>query len=136
MIPIFEQGSGKGISLDFGSFLKRFDQICQDHLHDQRAKAFAFIFYDFEDHDLKKLLKDQGVFSQLDRLAGSDVSVFFLHSSTKKSTIANFNSAFLSKLQIENATLPCVVLFQAEERRNRRCVGRTVGQCRSYPRIS
>jgi hypothetical protein len=112
MIPIFEQGSGQGIGLDFGPFLKRFDQICQDHLHGQRAKAFAFIFYDFQDHDLKKLLRNQGVFTQLDRLAGSDLSVFFLHSYSKKSTIAKFNSDFLSKLQIENATLPCVIFFK------------------------
>ena len=38
---------------------------------EKRAKAFAFIFYDFTDSDLQKILKDQGVFARLDRLAGN-----------------------------------------------------------------
>jgi hypothetical protein len=112
MIAIFEQGTGRGIGLHFDAFLERFDQICQEHLHSNRAKAFAFIFYDFTDHELRALLRDQGVFTQLDRLAGSDLSVFFLHSANKATTVTEFNSCFLSKLGIENALLPCVVFFK------------------------
>src|SRR4051794_23909088 len=98
MIPIFEQGDGKGIGHGLDSFLVRFDAICREQLANDRAKAFAFIFYDFES-DLRKLLKDQGVFAQLDRLAGGNLSVFYLHSG-RRGTTDQFNATFLSKLGI------------------------------------
>jgi len=49
MIPIYEQGSGNGIGHGLDSFLNRFDCICSGHRKEGRAKAFAFIFYDFTD---------------------------------------------------------------------------------------
>jgi hypothetical protein len=112
MFVIQEQGRGKGIPHGLDSFLERFDAICQEHLKAQRAKAFAFIFYDFADGDFRKILKDQGVFVQLDRLAGKNLSVFYLNSG-KKAAVERFNSAFLSKLGVkDNVTLPCVVFFK------------------------
>src|SRR6266699_5117226 len=76
MIPIYEQDSGKGIGYGLDSFLKRFEHICQEHVEAGRAKAFAFIFYDFNDQGLRTVLKDQGVFAQLDRLSGKNLSIF------------------------------------------------------------
>jgi len=65
MIPIYEQGSGNGIGHGLSSFFRRFDEICAQHLAEGRAKSFAFIFYDFTDQALRKILKNQGVFAQL-----------------------------------------------------------------------
>ena len=85
MIPIFEQGHGEGIGHSFNSFLRHFIVICEDHLENGRAKAFAFILYDFHDEHIKNdILKKQGGFAQLDRLSGNDLSVFYLHSDNKK----------------------------------------------------
>jgi hypothetical protein len=98
MIPIFEQGEGKGIGQGPDSFLLRFDAICREHLASKRAKAFAFILYDFES-DLHRILKDQGIFAQLDRLAGANLGVFYLHSA-RRGTTDQFNATFLSKLGI------------------------------------
>ena len=115
MIPIFEQGQGKGIGHSLRSFRERFDKICSEHIHAGRAKAFAFIFYDFTDQHLKRLLKDQGVFVQLDRLAGDKLSIFFLHTGSRRSVEA-FNQQFLSQLGIaESVTLPAVVFFKVKE---------------------
>lgn len=115
MIPIYEQGSGNGIGHGLQSFLKRFDAICVDHLAKGRAKSFAFIFYDFTDQALRKILKDQGVFAQLDRLAGTELSVFYLHAGTK-AAVESFNAHFFSALGIDGqATLPCVVFFRVHE---------------------
>ena len=115
MIPIFEQGPGKGIGHNVDSFCRRFDEICREHLKARRAKAFAFIFYDFLDQDLKKLLKDQGVFSQLDRLAGDNLSIFFLHSGARR-TIEAFDQEFLARLGVaETVKLPAVVFFKLKE---------------------
>jgi hypothetical protein len=63
--PIYEQGRGSGIGLDFKSFHDRFEAICREHLKAQRAKAFAFIFYNFKDRNLRLILKDKGGFAKL-----------------------------------------------------------------------
>lgn len=115
MIPIYEQGSGNGIGHGLQSFLARFDEICAQHLAEGRARSFAFIFYDFTDQALRRILKNQGVFAQLDRLSGTQLSIFYLHAGARASVEA-FNTHFLSALGIEDqATLPCVVFFRVHE---------------------
>ncbi len=112
MIPIYEQGSGKGIGHNLDSFLRRFEAICAEHQRSGRAKSFAFIFYDFVDRGLRHVLKDQGVFAQLDRLSGSELSIFYLHTGTRHS-VELFNSEFLSRLSVDpDVTPPCVVFFK------------------------
>lgn len=114
MIPIYEQGSGNGIGHSQSSFMARFDEICKEHLEEGRAKAFAFIFYQFNDAPLKQILRDQGVFAKLDRLSGRDLSVFYLHTGSRHAVEA-FNDFFLRELDInERATLPCVVFFRVK----------------------
>lgn len=77
MIPIYEQGSGKGIGHSVESFLARFEEIAISHIDDGRAKSLAFVLYDYHDSEFKQILKDQGVFAQLDRLSGKDLSVLY-----------------------------------------------------------
>jgi hypothetical protein len=62
MIPIYEQGKGNGIGLSTSSFSERFEKLCAEHLQTKRAKAFAFIFYDFEDVDLRRVCKARPAF--------------------------------------------------------------------------
>jgi hypothetical protein len=112
MIPIYEHGHGRGIGHGLNSFLDRFGAICQEHVQSKRAKAFAFILYDFHDQDLRRILKDQGVFANVDRLAGTNLSVIYLHTGTREA-IRKFNTALLSKLGVsEKAIPPCVVFFK------------------------
>lgn len=112
MNPIYEQGSGNGIGHGLSSFLRRFDEICAEHLSKGRAKSFAFIFYNFNDQTIRKILKNQGVFAQLDRLSGKELSVFYLHAGTR-ATIEAFNAHFINTLGIEGqVTLPCVVFIR------------------------
>lgn len=80
MIPIYEQGDGRGIGYNLDSFVSRFESICQQHIDENRAKAFAFIFYDFTDSSFRKILKDKGAFVKLDRLSCQDkILVFFTY---------------------------------------------------------
>lgn len=114
MIPIFEQGSGKGIGHTFETFIQSFDLICAKHNKQGKGRSFAFIFYDFKNHELRELLKDQGVFAQLDRLSGSQLSLFYLHGGSPK-VVARFNQHFLASLGINGqAKLPCVVFFRVK----------------------
>jgi hypothetical protein len=126
MNPIYiqEQEKHRGIGYDLDSFLRRFEQICQEHLQKGRARAFAFIFYDFQDNALRRILKEQGVFTQLDRLSGSNLSVFYLHTdvrcSVKKKcilrSVVKFNKEFLSVLGVEKEVqFPCVVFFRYKD---------------------
>ena len=116
MIPIYEQGDGRGIGHGLESFLARFDEICAEHVREHRARAFAFIFYDFQDDALKKILKDQGVFTMLDRLAGNELSVFFFHAPRTIQRLRDFNRTFLSKLGVDDGVHPpCVVSFGVRE---------------------
>lgn len=116
MIPIYEQGSGKGIGHSLRSFQARFDQICAEHLAEGRARAFAFIFYDFTDGELRRILQDQGAFAHLDRLSGNELSLFYLHTGTR-AAVDSFNTHFLSALEIEDqASLPCIVFFRIKRK--------------------
>jgi hypothetical protein len=112
MIPIFEQGGGRGIGMQVEDFQRRFEDLCRQLVRDGRARAFAFIFYDFTAQALRKILKDQGVFAQLDRLAGRELSIFYLHARTDRA-IEAFNKTFLERLGVaEDCSLPCVVFFR------------------------
>jgi len=110
MVPIYEQGDGRGIGHSFDSFQRRFLQICEEHLESGRAVSFAFIFYDLRDDVLKSILRDQGVFTKLDRLSGNHLSLFYLHN-PKPRTLRSFNRQFKDRLGISSDE-PCVVFFR------------------------
>lgn len=114
MIPIYEQGEGEGIGHSFMSFREKFIEICDSHKQEDRALAFAFILYDFKDESIRKVLKDLGGFARLDRLAGRDLSIFYLHSD-KKTLTNKFNKEFLSEFTDEDVEFPCVVFFKLND---------------------
>lgn len=115
MIPIYEQGTGHGIDHSLDSFLVRFELLCQEHLCEKRARAFAFIFYDFCDQDFRSILRDQGVFTQLDRLTASNLSVFYLHAG-RRPAVGQFNAEFMRRLRVDgDVSTPCVVFFRLRE---------------------
>lgn len=117
MIPIFEEGGGRGIGHDVQSFFKKFDGICDDHITDGRAKAFAFIFYDFDNQEFRKVLHDQGVLTQLNGLIGFDLSIFYLHD-CNKTTTDRFNKDFLTRLGIaDDVRLPFVAFFKTDDKK-------------------
>lgn len=116
MIPIFEQGQGQGIGHSFDSFIRKFTDICEDHLRTGRARAFAFILYDFHDEQIREILKAQGGFARLDRLSGHNLSVFYLHSDNHQ-LFQTFNDIFLGAFDIQQiANLPFVLFFKVVER--------------------
>lgn len=113
MVPIYEQGQGNGIGHSFDTLLHRFTDICNDHLSNGRAKAFAFLLYDFQDKNIKNILKNQGGFAMLDRLSGHDLSLFYLNSKDKH-LLKQFNYVFLKAFDIDEQgiQLPLVLFFK------------------------
>jgi hypothetical protein len=112
MIPIYEQGNKEGIGHSFGTFIRRFQEICQQHVNEKRAHAFAFIFYDFSDKTIRKILKSQGGFTNLDRLSGRNLSIFYLHSDNEALN-KHFNATFKHVFEIkESVELPFVLFLK------------------------
>ncbi|KQS49486.1 hypothetical protein [Sphingomonas sp. Leaf198] len=111
MIPIYEQGGGRGIGLMLEAFLQRVEEICAEHVKDGRARAFAIILRNAEDRDLKRVLADQGAYAKLDRLSGTALSVFFVHTASDEA-LARFNHIVGARLGVEDAKLPAVAFFR------------------------
>lgn len=53
---------------------------CKIHKQARRALAFALIVYDFEDHTIGKILKDEDYWMSLNSLSGHLLTVFFIDS--------------------------------------------------------
>lgn len=119
MIPIFEQGTGQGIGYSIRTFVDRFDAICSERAEKEQGRAFAFIFYDFTNKAVRRILKDLGGFAKLDRLSGDKLSVFYLHPGTR-GILDAFNSYFFTLLGIKDTVrLPCLVFFRVAEQKVR-----------------
>lgn len=85
-------------------------------VQDSRAKAFAFILYNFNDVETREILKNQGGFTRLDRLSGRDLSIFYLNSDNRRS-IRVFNDFFLNAFDVSsNRNLPFVLFFKLADR--------------------
>ena len=110
-MPIFEPGRGR---LDRRQFFDRFTEICQEHMDDERARAFAFIFYNFDDEDMQSILADEQAVATLNRIAANDITIFYLDTPSQKG-LEFFNSTYSGRLNIQGeATPPCIVFFKVK----------------------
>jgi hypothetical protein len=114
VVPIWEQGKGRGIGYSLDSFLARFDDICREHVESRTVTLFAFIFYDLSDIGLKKVLKDHDVFTKLDRLAGDRLSIFYLHNPRERRQVQAFNDSFRKRLGVSESG-PCIIFFRLDQ---------------------
>lgn len=111
MIPIYEQGSGKGVGLKLEGFLQRVEEICAEHVREGRARAFAVILRDARDRDLRRILTDQGAYAKLDRLSSDALSVFFVHTASNEA-LSRFNHIVGARIGVEDSRLPAVAFFK------------------------
>lgn len=77
MYTIFQNSTDE--ELDFESFSKRMIEICNDHRKQNRAMAFAFILYDFENPQVWKVLNDREYWLALNKISGNYLTVFSLN---------------------------------------------------------
>jgi hypothetical protein len=56
-------------------------EICQSHHKENKALAFAFIFFDFDNPQISKVLSDINYWKALNKISGKFLSVFHLHTS-------------------------------------------------------
>lgn len=113
MYPIQMQAGNRGIGMGYGDFVSQFVRICEDHLHQGRARSFAFIFYDMKNGVVRRALRESEGFRQLHESSGNEITLFYLHDSAVKSHKASFNAKFMAALGVdEQVELPAIVFFR------------------------
>jgi hypothetical protein len=85
MYSIYHNSNNKGHNLE--SFKEEMLQICNQHRIEKRALAFAFILYDFENHQLCKVLNDDEYWLSLNEISGEYITIFSLNYKEHKKTI-------------------------------------------------
>lgn len=80
MVPlkIFEDGFIHELSTD--AFSKGIIDLCETHREENRALAFAFLIYDFENPQIFKVLEDVNYWNALNTISGKYLSVYYIHS--------------------------------------------------------
>lgn len=113
MHPIQMQEGNRWIGMGYTAFINRFEAICQDHLHEGRARAFAFVFYDMTHDVVRRALSDAQGFRLLHEKTGKDIMLFYLHERAIEAHWRSFNKTFMAALGVEDqAVPPCMVFFR------------------------
>lgn len=113
MYPILLKDGEHGIGLGYEEFKSRFHEICEQHLDEKRAKAFAVVFCDFGNSVTASVLHGERGFGALNDLSGSEMTVFYLHLQAREIAAKSFNAHFLHVLGVrEQVPPPCVVCFR------------------------
>ena len=113
MYPIQMQAGSRGIGMGYNEFVTQFEAICQEHLQEERAQAFAFLFYDMANGMVRRALREGNGFRLLHEKTGRDITLFYLHDQAVDAHWRSFNQRFMSTLGIEDqAKPPCMVFFR------------------------
>lgn len=72
-----EAGYAEGFSLQ--DFDGKFRAICQSHIEEGRARAFAFILFDYGHPEVREVLANQKYWDALNRLSGRYLTVFSIN---------------------------------------------------------
>jgi len=129
MVPIVERLPAGGRGYTVHDFRQRFQDICQEHLREARALVFAFVLYDAEHPEIRKVLSDHDYWNALDALSGDVLSVFCFHvrgSQSKPSNERGIHSVdapsgddqrqiLTTYFKLNNPALPSVLFFQPRE---------------------
>jgi hypothetical protein len=128
MCPIVLSGKAPHEGYSFEEFDRKFEAICNSHLEEGRALAFAFILYDFDHPEVAKVLRDSDYWNALDQISGRFLTVFSFDLTGKnarrlQSSFGNPRSVrrrlhdstgFIGKRFGEEikATMPSILFFQ------------------------
>ena len=80
MVPLKLLKDGLIHELSTDAFAQSIIDICKKHREDNRALAFAFILYDFENPQIFKILSDRNYWNALNTISGQYLSIYYIHS--------------------------------------------------------
>jgi hypothetical protein len=99
--------------MGYRDFVAAFEKICQEHLREGRARAFAFVFYDMTNGVVRRALSQAHGFRLLHEKTGKDITLFYLHDRAVEAHWRSFNKTFMASLGVEEqAVPPCMVFFR------------------------
>lgn len=99
--------------MGYQEFVNEFIDICEQHVQNGRARAFAFIFYDSKQNTLYDALNSAGGFKSLNDASGTHLTIFYLNTEENKAVSRKFNKRFRKALNIQDiAHPPCIVFFR------------------------
>jgi hypothetical protein len=61
-------------------FIEYLNKICKHHFEEKRALAFAFLVYDFGDHNIRCILNKDEYCASLNKISGRFLTIFYLDS--------------------------------------------------------
>lgn len=86
---------------NFEQFSKKFIDICNEHKKNGQALAFAFILYDFDNAQIRKVLDDSHYWESLNYISGKYLSVFSFNYKRKKE-LSNHKIEYLTSVNLSN----------------------------------
>lgn len=118
--------------LSFKSFREKLVETCNSHREKNKALAFAFILYDFEDPQIYKVLNDEEYWLALNKMSGEYLSIFSINykpedeGMEKTAFLTSFsyddNPSIATNKLIEDyfgeglkVTYPAILFFQVNE---------------------
>jgi hypothetical protein len=116
MHPIQMQEGPRGIGMGYTQFIEEFTMICQSHLREGRARAFAFVFYDMTNGVVRRALSEAQGFRLLHEKTARDITLFYLHDFAVEAHWRSFNKEFMAALGIQDQVEPpCMVFFRVRD---------------------
>jgi hypothetical protein len=113
MFTVFLQGADRGVGMGYEEFVSEFEHICEVHVREKKARAFAFVLYDMTHGSVRKALKSERGYQILNEASGKDLTLFYLHSEATRNRAKQFNDKFLEALNVnEQIAPPCIVFFR------------------------
>jgi hypothetical protein len=80
MHPIHLRSGGSEVGMSASQFREEVIAICNKHRSEERALVFAFLLFDRRHAQVARVLDDSRFYETLDEIAGSLLTVFYIHS--------------------------------------------------------
>jgi hypothetical protein len=117
MFTVHRQGKNRSNGMGYEYFVSQFETLCEEHMKNGQARAFAFVFYNIKHKPIMDALNSESGFEILDKASGKDITLYYLHSDGIKSLENAFNRRFLKYLNLtDQYAPPCIVFFRVYER--------------------
>ena len=84
MVPLKILIDGEIHYIEEKEFTGSINDLCEKHKNDNRALAFAFLIYDFENPQIIKVLDDTDYWNALHHTSGKLLSIYYIHSREEK----------------------------------------------------
>ena len=136
MVPLKIVKEGFVEELHKENFKNSIVDFCEQHKKENRALAFAFLMYDFENPQINKIIEDKDYWTSLHKISGQYLSVFYINSKEEYFGEDLSSSGFEEKRGLyavgknqeilpvlkqyfeldSNVKLPSILFFQVDER--------------------